>query len=351
MQSAAALSRHTVAEVALALILVAAWWTWPAPCSPDSNLHAKRALESFKNEDAPAARPLAPLVPKLDNIVVPPCSARAQGDNGWGTVYSTGFGPAGNDPTSPNAMRRLGVSRGEALAFIAGGADTIVLPCPFGEVVGVGATGARRFLCGLKQLSEDAPLFSFGSNGDFRFEDAVRELAPRIPVVVFDPTLDQTVMSHRAPDELTKALDHARRSGYTFVPMGIGYQKGWLSLSHQRGKELFCGKVDTLPALLARTPHSTIGVLKIDASGEFEVFAHLEAQAFDLATKVGILLLEVHLYHPQEDGSAANCCYGPDDWAAMAGQLRQAGFVLVGRELGDCCAEFSWVNPAYPGFL
>ena len=67
--------------------------------------------------------------------------------------------------------------------------------------------------------------------------------------------------------------------------------------------------------------------------------------------QVGILLLEVHLFHPQEDGSAANCCYGPDDLGALMRWVHSQGFVLVGPELGDgCCAEFSFVNTRFPGF-
>ena len=247
-------------------------------------------------------------------------------------------------------MGRGAVTRADAVAFVKGGLNTTVQRCPFGPLVRVGATGARRGLCGLDRLPAKAHLFSFGSNGDFGFEDAVRAHRADLNVTVFDPTMARGSMAARPPSALRSALAHARRMGYTFVPIGIGYRKGWLEMSTVSGRRLFCAKVDTLPALLRETGADSIGVLKIDASGEFEVIAKLKAHSFDLRTRVGILLLEVHLFHPQADGTAANCCYGPSDIAALTDQLASAGFVLVDRELGDCCAELSFVNPGWPGF-
>eukprot|EP00035_Acanthoeca_spectabilis_P028548 m.471223 g.471223 ORF g.471223 m.471223 type:complete len:305 (-) comp30741_c0_seq1:161-1075(-) len=264
--------------------------------------------------------------------------------------FSSGFGQRGNDPAKANRMGRLGISVGAATAYSQNESNSVVVPCPFGELVGVGPSGARRFLCGLDRLLPTAPLFSFGSNGDFRFEDAVRKLAPSIPVVVFDPTLSVQAMSSRKKAALDTARRHATTHKYTFVPTGIAFRRGWLEMTTIKGKQLFCAQVDTLPNLLAATEHNHIGVLKIDASGEFEIFAKLQASNFDLTSTVGILLLEVHLYHPQEDGSAANCCYGPRDMDALFSYLAESGFLLVGRELGECCAEFSFVNPKFPGF-
>jgi hypothetical protein len=66
--------------------------------------------------------------------------------------------------------------------------------------------------------------------------------------------------------------------------------------------------------------------------------------------QVGILLLEIHMYHPQADGGTANCCYGPRDFDDLFAHLRSQGFILVGTEMGDCCAEYSFVNPTFPGF-
>eukprot|EP00038_Savillea_parva_P011775 m.200040 g.200040 ORF g.200040 m.200040 type:complete len:323 (-) comp20939_c0_seq1:141-1109(-) len=268
-------------------------------------------------------------------------------------TFSTGFGPGGNDPSLPNRMGRHGVTQAEASALMQAGAGSRVVDCPFGDPILVGPRGAQRYLCGLNQLDPSMPLFSFGSNGDFRFEDAVRQHAPRIPVVVFDPTMSVQAMASRNRNDLARAFKHTESKGYAFVPLGIGYRRGWLKMDTIKGKRLFCAQVDTLPQLLHH--HSTydkIGVLKIDASGELELFARLEAHGFNLTSAVGILLLEVHLYHPQEDGSTANCCYGPRDVQALFTYLEKSGFRLVGRELGPeaCCGEFSFVNPSFPGF-
>jgi hypothetical protein len=231
-----------------------------------------------------------------------------------------------------------------AIEFMRSGAGIThaVSRCPFDALVGVGPRGARRFLCGVNRLLPGTPLFSFGSNGDFRFEDTVRLHVPSVPVVVFDPTLSNN-RKHRA-------VQHCKENGYVFVPTGIGAKNGWLQMTTSTNRVLFRARVNTLPALLKQSGFATIGILKIDASGEFEVFARLQSHGFNLTTTVGILLLEIHMFHPQEDGSTANCCYGPEDFTALFVYLVQSGFMLVGYEVGECCGEFSFVNPSFPGF-
>ena len=65
--------------------------------------------------------------------------------------------------------------------------------------------------------------------------------------------------------------------------------------------------------------HHRIDVLKIDISGEFELLYTLWRTGFDFKARVGLLLLEVHAFHPQEDFSLVNCCYGGRDmnWVSL----------------------------------
>jgi hypothetical protein len=247
---------------------------------------------------------------------VPSCSAP-------GGTFSTGFGASGNDPAAPNMMGRRGVMRKEAEAFVSAGANTAVVPCPFGDVLQVGPKGAVRFLCGLHLLPPDAPLFSFGSNGDFRFEDAVRRAAPNIPVVVFDPTMSQESMSRRQRGSLELALRHAAVRNYSFVGTGIGPRKGFLEMQTIKKKRLFCASVDTLPSLLNATQWDDIGILKIDASGEFEILAHLEASGFNLAAKVSDGAIPV----PSSAVANTLCLQGTTD------SLRKAQYLLPCRVL------------------
>jgi hypothetical protein len=189
-------------------------------------------------------------------------------------------------------MGNIGVSRKAADLFMATAANLTVSPCPFGDLIRVGAIGAIRFLCGLNRLQKlDATLFSFGSNGDFRFEDEVRKHSPHINVTVFDPTVSKEAMASRSSVALSTALAHAKQNHYDFVGTGIAYQKGLLEMKTIRGRRLFCGPVDTLPALLDASPYSTIGVLKVDASGEFEIFSKLLEQGLSLKSKVGVICL------------------------------------------------------------
>jgi hypothetical protein len=111
--------------------------------------------------------------------------------------------------------------------------------------------------------------------------------------------------------------------------------------------------VKTLQQLMQITEHNTVDVLKIDISGEFEIFRQLATDGFDFRSKVGILLLEVHMWHPQDsEGLTANCCYGPSDLEWLLDMLKGHGFALVDYELepvGGCCLEISWVNPLFLG--
>lgn len=271
--------------VALLAIAPAGYFLWRHADSDSNSQHTHAntaglaaASIATHHTDAKPAVLTASAQQQMQQDRRPSCSASE--------AFSTGFGRDGNDPTATNMMGRRGVTRESAEAFVRGGANTTVAPCPFGDVLQVGPTGAVRFLCGLHMLPPDAPLFSFGSNGDFRFEDAVRGAAPSIPVVVFDPTMSQEAMSRRQRGSLQKALDHAAARNYTFVGTGIGPRKGFLEMQTIKKKRLFCARVDTLPSLLGATQHASIGVLKIDASGELEIFAQLEASGFDLAAKV-----------------------------------------------------------------
>ena len=284
-----------------------------------------------------------------------------------GNCFATGFGATGND-NAENQLGHMPVPREVAVVAVStpptGRNALTACPPNLQPMVEVGPVGAKRAICGLQQLAPGLPLFSFGSNGDFTFEDAVREHRSTIPVVIFDPTLGaaQGVRRLEAAHDTMEAtaLAHAKAHGYTFVANGIAYRNGTLiqRFKHgpQAGSLLISVPVDTLPRLMLQAGHNEIGLLKIDASGEFEILNELRRTRFPLGKLVGILLLEVHTYHPQSrenGGGTVNCCYGPADLKVILDFLADEGFVTVGFEAQDpigCCAELSFVNPSYPGF-
>ena len=47
--------------------------------------------------------------------------------------------------------------------------------------------------------------------------------------------------------------------------------------------------------------------MKIDISGEFEIMYDLHRRGFDF-TKIGMLLFEVHAFHPQAGGLLVSAC-------------------------------------------
>lgn len=266
------------------------------------------------------------------------------------TTFTTGFGRSGNDRESTNWMCHRPVDKSLAEHIISH-EPYPVNPCPLElqPMAWVGPIGAKRALCGLHNLDPELPLFSFGSNGNFDYEDAVRVKLPSINVYIFDPTLDES-RAIRRPGELRTALNYAQKRGYHFVQTGIAYRGGELQMEDSKGQRLMGVHVDTLEALMHLTAQERIGILKIDASGEFEIFAQLQKSRFNLRRRVGILNLEVHMYHPQPRKGVANCCYGIEDLDELMDYLTSEGFVLVGYE-GQvpygCCAEFSFVNPSF----
>ncbi len=265
------------------------------------------------------------------------------------STFSTGFGSSGNDISSTNWMCSGPVTKAEAEEIFMS-TPRFLEDCPPDLLPQewVGVTGSMRAMCGIHQLVSGSSLLSFGSNGDFTFEDSVLKIRNDLAVYVFDPTLDAK-HEIRKIGELERAVRHARSKNYSFIQTGLAYRRGTLRMQDALGKQLFEVKVDTLSELLDKTGNAIIGILKIDASGEFEVISQLEDSSFRLGQRVGILNLEVHSYHPQPDGGVANCCYGQSDIDNLMNYVLGQGFILVGYEAsgGGCCAEFSFVNPSF----
>ena len=176
--------------------------------------------------------------------------------------------------------------------------------------------GAKRTICGLELFENTPRIYSFGSNGDFRFEDSLTSISSKgAEIFVFDPTLN----SGRA----TVAIEHAKKQGYKFIEQGLAFQDGLLRQEDSRGKELISPvPVKTLEGLMGILDHATVDILKVDISGEFEIFYDLARKGFDFGRKIGILLVEVHMWHPQPGGGTANCCYGPLDFEWLLEMLK-----------------------------
>jgi hypothetical protein len=93
----------------------------------------------------------------------------------------------------------------------------------------VGPTGAQRTLCGFEQLQSPVRVYSFGSNGDFAFEDALQSIRNDTDFFIFDPTLNAlTEAKHAGKDRASVAIAYAKSMGYNFVEEGLAFQPGTL---------------------------------------------------------------------------------------------------------------------------
>ena len=92
-------------------------------------------------------------------------------------------------------------------------------------------------MCGIHQLASGSSLFSFGSNGDFTFEDSVLKVRNDLAVHVFDPILDAKHET-RKTGELERAVRHARSKNYSFIQTGLAYRRGTLPMQDAFGKLL-----------------------------------------------------------------------------------------------------------------
>ena len=265
--------------------------------------------------------------------------------------FTTGFGENGNEAGIPNLLGNLPVTTKVASAAQVA-VEKYKVAC---ESLGkgfrshtVGPEGAKRMICGLELFENTPRIYSFGSNGDFRFEDSLTSIANKgCEVFVFDPTLNAV---SALSDRTTVAVAYAKKQGYNFIEQGLAFQDGLLRMEDSRGKQIISPvPVKTLEGLMGTLGHATVDILKIDISGEFEIFFELARTGFSFGRNIGILLLEVHLWHPQNGGGTANCCYGPSEFEWLLELLKSHGFVVVDYEHGDCCLEISWTNPSYPG--
>ena len=104
----------------------------------------------------------------------------------------------------------------------------------------LGPKGAVRTICGLELFKNTPRMYSFGSNGDFRFEDSVKSMSNKkgCETFVFDPTLGAVSAATTDSGRTTAALAHAKKKGYTFVELGLAFQDGLLRMEDAAGKEL-----------------------------------------------------------------------------------------------------------------
>ena len=195
----------------------------------------------------------------------------------------------------------------------------------------------------------DCVVYSFGSRGDFTFEEAVRKQDPRCQMHVFDPTTPPPPRQRGGGVLRRVRRHHAVHADMHIHPVGLAHFDGMGDIPHPRSAltELF--PMRTLPRLMAERGHRNVTVIKIDTSGEMEVLHALNASSSFDWTALNQVLMELHLFHPTASGERQRCCYGYDDVKRVFEVMRYRRFRLFSLQPAsgtrfDCCAEVAWVR-------
>jgi len=214
-------------------------------------------------------------------------------------------------------------------------------PCFFGEehlhVPGTYEVGYRT--CGLRQLVPPCIVYSFGSGGDFGFEDMVHKFAPACKIFVFDA--DPLSISS---DTLVTQQEHTGLKGengmWPVQLLALTNRSGLLKVQCRPHQKPVTVMTKTLRQIMARHGHNHIDILKIDIEGhEHAVVQHLAMTGWP---SIGQLLIEVHIgpdYPPRTHSS-----FDP-----LVNQVESAGFRLFYAEHNifwgrNCCLVFSFIQ-------
>jgi hypothetical protein len=160
-----------------------------------------------------------------------------------------------------------------------------------------------------RYLGEHCLIYSFGSNDEFSFEDAVHHFNPRCEIHTFDPVVSQPVN---------------KPSYVQFHPWGMG--------AHDSAAD----SIYTLPTIMSQLGHTNVSILKIDCEG-------CELDAFDTpgfpshSGTVQQILMEVHF-----DGK-------PERMHRLFNFLADSGYAIVSKEANiqysdGTAVEFSLIH-------
>lgn len=160
-----------------------------------------------------------------------------------------------------------------------------------------------------KYLGAHCRVYSFGSNDEFSFEEAVHHFNPRCEIHTFDP-----VASH----------PFNKPAYVQFHPWGMG------------ARDSVADSLFTLPTIMGRLGHANVSVLKIDCEGcELDAF---NTQCFPShGGAVQQILMEVHF-----DGK-------PERMHRLFNFLTDSGYAIVNKEANiqysdGSAVEFSLVH-------
>ena len=180
-------------------------------------------------------------------------------------------------------------------------------------------------ICGVHLLQSPCIVYSFGSNNDFDFEDAIKNIAPHCKTYTFDP--GGTHYENRVVRKL--ALSNFSGSDNIF-----------LKADHATATNV---ETTTLRDIMTILGHDHIDVLKLDIEGsEFRVIDELAKVGFPSISQI---LLEVHT------GSAFGN-YTTNDIDTLIEQLENNGFRLFASEPNhawgkDCCIVMSFIQSLF----
>ena len=147
--------------------------------------------------------------------------------------------------------------------------------CPDGSLPQ--ALPQSRKMCPTTSNPDGCLVYSFGSNNDFGFEEAVLRQDARCKIHTFDPTTTR-VHGAGSTNSAVRGLSLGLREALS-VHMGAGlaHFNGAGDIPTPRNARPQVFPMKTLPALMNELGHHHVDILKIDTSGELEVLYTLNA--------------------------------------------------------------------------
>ena len=187
-------------------------------------------------------------------------------------------------------------------------------PCVHG-VTPLGNAGAEsirdghKFACGLHAIDRAPIVYSFGSNQQQDFEEAVLRLRPDAKVYVFE-----LVPSHLPAVEL-------RDSRISYHAIGLG---GYEGVAPPAGQEKYV--YQTMRKIMTDNQHAYVDLVKMDIEGV--EFTWLRKEAPALIPRIGQFLVELHLHFGWVQQT-----YPKDDAFTFVTGVEQHGFRLFHQEI------------------
>ncbi|CAE7725524.1 mettl24 [Symbiodinium pilosum] len=187
-------------------------------------------------------------------------------------------------------------------------------PCMWGEaLIGEGVGDGSKWMCGAHVMQKPCVVYSFGSKGNFKFEEGIKALGLNCDIHIFDPTFGDVGVT--------------RGPGWTYHHVG-------LRASDNRSDPT--APYLTLQTIMRENHHTFLDVLKIDIEGgELGVVRQL---ARDGWPSVGQLLVEAHQTRTFRTEALL---------AEWMNSIESANLRLFHAELNihkACCMEYAFIH-------